>query len=733
MNRNTSLTIIALLLACIAAIVFYPADGMDADAGPASIQDLGLVDAEYIEESPTAKVEQSGRAAAGARSSNFPQWTTPPDRDHDLHGIVLGPDERPISGAAVFVTRPTRQGVSTLDLLRNKSTQAIGSTISNEDGEFRIHLEQGSLYDLEVSAEGLHSPMMKGCQAGEYVIVRLEPSSSLEGLLTSAKTGAPQAEVAVRLFRSGGKGRRHETKSDENGHYIFSGLTKGHWYLEVIPPELKPPDWEDIEVVAGDRIVRDFVLEEGASVKGRVVDAVTRLPIAHAEVSNSWVFRRTTHADGDGNFEITGLGNGQERIELHARAAGYGVKAFGEKTIHSSAEIVLDLLPAKRVIGKVVLDDGSPAAGVYVAAAGCDFSGSDQQIDWPSTTSGDDGKFEIMNVRPDIPHTLQVIKPGHGSLLFEFPPNEPELAVIDLGEINLPNAAWIAGRCHNEAGDGIVGVNLKLTGWNKDRGKFGRAVDEELGNYVGDLELTSDDLGRFRFPDLAAGSYLLSAKRGGVKQGNPKVFELVSGQGRDGVDVLISDGEIIEGKVLGPDNLPFVDAQVELRKGAGSSGDRVRASTDKNGHFEFPSIPPGSYSIHAWPPYSMPPLANNDIILPTELADVAPGQRGLVLTLGRGQIITGQVFDAAGNPANRASVKAFDPAGVELNSTHTNSKGEFTLRLSVGALVDIEASQRYSSNQHGEDGEFWTPNPDAQSVTQAGVAAGTSGLTLVLP
>ncbi|NQU50553.1 MAG: carboxypeptidase regulatory-like domain-containing protein [Planctomycetes bacterium] len=733
MNRNTSLTIIALLLACIAAIVFYPADGMDADVDPAAIVDLGLVDAEYIEESPTAKVELSGRAMDGARSSNYPHWTTPPDRDHDLHGIVLGPDERPISGAAVFVTRPTRQGVSTLDLVRNKSTQAIGSTISNEDGEFRIHLKQGSLYDLEVSAEGLHSPMMKGCQAGEYVIIRLEPSSSLEGILTSAKTGEAQMGVRVRMFRSGGKGRRHETDSDENGHYIFSGLTKGHWYLAVTPPKLKPPDWGDIEVVAGERIVRDFALEEGASVKGRVVDAVSGSPIANAEISDSWVFRRTSYSDADGNFELTGLESEQDHIELHARAAGFGVKAFGEDEVNSGTEIVLALLPAKTVIGKIVLEDGTPVSGVYVAAAGCDFSGSDQQIDWPSTTSGDDGKFEIKNVRPDIPHTLQVIKADHGSLLFEFPPNEHELTHIDLGEIILPDAAWIAGRCHNEAGDGIAGVKLKLTGWNKDRERFGRAADGDLGIYLGDFELTSDDLGRFRFPDLAAGSYVLSAKRGGIKQGNPKVFELVSGQGHDGIAVLISDGEIIEGKVLGPDNLPFVDAQVELRKGTGRSGDRVRASTDENGHFEFRSVPPGSYSIHAWPPYSMPPLANNEIILATKFADVVPGQQGLVLNLGRGQAITGQVFDASGNPVNRAWVKAFDLAGVEVESTNTNLKGEFTLRLLAGALVDVEASQRYISNQQGDDGEHWIPNPDPPSVTQAGVAAGTSGLTLVLP
>lgn len=733
MKFKSTLTIFTLLLACVAGILCYPFAGLEDDSGSVPLPTVNLADSNFTEGNPAVNVDPPEWPAAIDRSSIYPHWTTPPNRDHDLHGLVLGPDERPITGASVIVTRPTRQGVSTLDLERNQSTELIGSTFSNEDGEFRLSLQQGSFYDLEVSAGGLHSPMRKGCQAGEYVVVRLEPSSSVEGTLTSAKTGKPQARVPVRMFRRGGKGRRHETVSDEEGHYIFPGLTKGHWFLMVSPPELASPNWGNIEVVAGERMVRDFALEEGLSLSGRVVDARSGLPIANAEISDSWVFRRVCLSDTDGNFKLVGLKEIQGDLEIYARAPGYGTRAFVKKGVDPHSAIELKLIPAKTAIGRIILEDGTPVPGVYVAAPASTWIEGKQQTDWPSTSSGADGKFELKNLRPDVRHTLQVIKPGYGSLLYEFPPNEPDLAVIDLGEILLPPAGWIAGRCHNAAGDGIAGVELKLKGWNKDRSKYGRPEDKVLGNYVGKFELTTDDLGRFRFPDLSAGTYLLSATRDGILQGEPMSIELLSDKGRDGVDLLISDGEIIGGTVFGPDHLPFANARVELRKGGGWNGVDVWTRSAEDGRFEFRSIPPGTYSLQARPSYSTPPLANNGILLPAETIDVFPGQQDVQLNLGLGQVITGQVFDGSGNPVNRVTVKALDLEGAEILSTYTDSAGKFSLPLKAGAIVNIEACQHYVFEQQSDGSGFWAPKQDAPSVVQAGVLAGASKLALFLP
>lgn len=704
---------------------------------------------EFAQDSQDGLMEEPANASPNAKANTAPntdrqtwrqesgtesvQWQGPPDRSTDLHGIVLGPDGQLVAGCLLTVTRPDRQGVSTLDLTRNRSTKLIDTTFSSQNGEFRIPLKPGSLYDLEASADGLQSPMIKGCQAGERVVVRLEASSSVEGTLLSASDKQPQQGVRLRMFRPGGKGRRYETKSDADGRYLFSGLTQGKWYLEVIPDNLQPPNWEQIEAEPGTAYIKDFTLELGTTISGRVIDAVTQSPIANAEISNSWVFRRISRSDADGMFQIHGLNSSQGNIGIHARASGYGVREFQLELDSKNPILKIELLPSRIATGTIVDQNGAPIERAYVAAVGNRHGRGQQRIDWPSTFSSAEGAFEIANIRPDIPHTLQIQKAGFGSILLEFPPDEQDRQVIHLGEIALPEAGEVGGACQGEDGVGIAGVQVKLTGWNNNRSLFGRELDTQVNLYVGEVTRTTDDLGRFLFTDLADGTYALSATRDQLTQVKPLAIELGKGEQRTNLKILIPEGESIGGVVMKPDGLPFPGATVELNPDDDRGYEYAFKKTDENGRFQFNSVLPGLYRLTASPPYDQEPVGENQIYLSTEIDEVSSGQMNLTLTLSLGQTISGQVYDSHGNPAARIQVSAHSPDGARLAIASTGQDGEFTLRLSDNTIVNIEARQTHGRRTLADGSQSWVPLPTPRVATLQGVQTGTSGLVIQIP
>ncbi len=732
MTMKGKLILAATALAVITGIFLWPESSLPLSQTTESelSQAVARSDDRPVAEGPSVFREE----VTDEDSELYPHWTTPPDREFDLHGLVLGPDSQPFAGAQVVVFRPAKQGVSTLDLEWNAITVEIGSTLSNEDGEFRLRVDRGSRYDLDVSSGGLQAPLFKGSQAGDRVVIRLEPGASIEGVVTDAETGDPVEGAPVTLFRPGGVGRRFQTQTDHAGHYLVAGLTSGKWYLELNPQRLKPPDWVTLKVVLGEHLVRDFELSRGFSTHGRIIDAKTRKPIEGAEVSNNWVFRRVTKTDADGRYELSGLASIFGKFMVHARAEGYGGITKNRKQENPDTETNFALLSANTVVGTVRHENGEPANGVYVAAVASSFdTDGNQQADWQSSRSGADGRFEIRNVRPDLNHALRVMKQGHGSLIYEFPLLEHPQGRIDLGVIIIPPSGWISGTVIDESGAGVARLELELTGWNEDRGRFRKPRDKELDSYLSILKMRTDDLGRFRFNDLAKGTYTLKITRAGRQQIGPRQIAVATGQGTENIEILIPVSGVIAGAVLGPDGAPFPQANVSLRSELGSEASSTWVAVDEIGRFRFEGVTPGTYQINARPGSNWDNPSESEVLLSTRMDGVEAGQEGLSLMLRRGRTITGNVVDALGNPVPSAGVKAFDMQGRQVLFVFANPKGFFSLALPVGEVVDLEVQPPYQSSTSTSGIPIWISNSHPARVRREGVTSGASDLVLRLP
>ncbi len=151
----------------------------------------------------------------------------------------------------------------------------------------------------------------------------LEPARPVQGRVTDKQTGRPLAGILIHMIPM----RRHGgmpfyARTDADGRYGVSGHSAEHYWITVYPPadsgyiavQDKSRSWP-----AGAKFLeRDFALDKGRIVHGRVIDAETKRAIAGAAVCyqpqrknpnnrEGFEHRSTILTDNEGRFAITTL------------------------------------------------------------------------------------------------------------------------------------------------------------------------------------------------------------------------------------------------------------------------------------------------------------------------------------------------------------------------------------------------------------------------------------------
>jgi hypothetical protein len=142
----------------------------------------------------------------------------------------------------------------------------------------------------------------------------------------------------------------------------------------------------------------------------------------------------------------------------------------------------------------------------------------------------------------------------------------------------------------------------------------------------------------------------------------------------------------LEGHVIDEEKAPVEGARVFATSVEG--GPRIEVVTDRRGRFLFSSVPVGRYRIQAEKlGYVVNPLTAGVVTTLTKPVG------GLVLTLYKAGIITGQVYDQGGNPVPRVIVQALrktsatGSAGSQGPPPLTDDRGEFRVMVMAGEYV----------------------------------------------
>ena len=349
---------------------------------------------------------------------------------------------------------------------------------------------------------------------------------------------------------------------------------------------------------------------------------------------------------------------------------------------------------------------GEPVAGAYVAAVG--LRDTPQLLDLREGRSDLAGEFRLDALRTDLPHTLMVLQHGFGRTLLDFDPG-----LGDVGEIVLPRGRRVEGRVLDAADRPRVGVLVTLDGANRDRDRVrpdaprtAALVDGETILYAAAAQLRygstdtrhTDDLGRFRFRDLAPGIYEIRAEIDGASVTQKlKVKSDVTG-----VELRFDGSRAFRVRVVDGAGRPLEGAyiHVDLKRGS-----RMQ-QTGADGRASF-KLPPETKKLQVAAVLEDRPRVGSGHYRSHRLAD-----GDMEIVLAPSAPVTGRLLDPDGEPLEQAMLRYGDEWVV------TGPDGEFSVDVTEGGRIDLLFNGR---TQKG-----WSP----WRVGLDGVTAGTNGLVL---
>jgi len=289
---------------------------------------------------------------------------------------------------------------------------------------------------------------------------RLKENATVCGYVMDNITGTGIANARVRVDNHYGYEKYNTT--DENGSYIIETIAD-HFWMDSTATRYKKAETE-FDIADGQtavvNITNDPIMafnmtleelsiinesietlppgelpKEVSTVKGYVVDAVTRLPIANASVTvrNEYGFVRSTTTDEHGYFEVNIISG---RADVGVRISGYASNTT-TVVIASVHTVNPALSPANSIVHGYIYDNtsGAPVSSAYIRASSTGYSNYMR-----SNASG------YYTVKTIAGHTkMDISKEGYFSKSTEFNISYGESRAMDMQIEPIPPVSTISG------------------------------------------------------------------------------------------------------------------------------------------------------------------------------------------------------------------------------------------------------------------------------------------------
>lgn len=502
-----------------------------------------------------------------------------------LRGRVVSRRGEPIAGATVSAWLQSPDGRNALGFGDRGDRGSDATAITSADGAFRLNdLRAGAGFDLTVTRKGYAEKLVPGVRAPAQQVLEIviEEAARISGrVLDADRRPLENAVVAVEPQASLGPGSGSFLggpepaggRTDGSGEFALDDVPPGPLRLRVVAEGWKPKELEDLEVGPGESI-RDLeiVLERGAAVAGRVLDAQGR-PAGEAFLAILDPGVRTNisaRADGDGRYRLEGVEPGLRQVEVRWRD-----RRLTRELEVAPGENALDLRFERgtQVSGRVIDSAGSPVAGAQVALVA---PGAGPMGMAASTETGADGAFRLADVL-DGSYRLRAEAQGYARSVSDQTVEVTGAPVSGL-EVQLSSGATLRGR--------LIGLEAK----------------EAAGAQVSALLRTKGLLtaglvrpdGSYEIPGLVPGRWLVTAVAGGSGRTAEAPIEIAGGATEELLDLELKGGLRLTGTVLRAGQ-PVAGIHVSVRPLEAESG--AMAATDHEGRFELTGLDPGPYKV----------------------------------------------------------------------------------------------------------------------------------------
>lgn len=598
------------------------------------------------------------------------------DRELDLFGRVTDEAGVPVAGASVATERfPWRSvGIWSKHYV---DAEAGPSTRTAKDGTFAVRLARGDRFDLRVSATGFGEVVRTDCPAGERVEVVLRRGATLD-VTTVDESGAPVPGVRVELRRDQRRFApyREERKAvtDAAGHAALDGLLPGPVAVSFLHPTLGEPKRETRTMPAAGTLAIRVTMRAGRTITGRVTDAATGSPIAGARVDN-WNFQREVTTDADGRYTLRGW-TSHESMPVAAKAEGY-CSAYRDSAGGDVVDFALP--PGDRVTGRLVDEHGAPVANAIVGAYGSapQSRGSQPQrpTDSDAMRTADDGRFELGGLSRDLPHTLAAVAPGRARTLVAFDRHFWTGAVIDLGDVEMKPARSVEGVVVDLEGKPLADATVRLAANGVERGQPGAFLFSQTRR--------TDDLGRFRFADLAAGTYGATVSAMGAPRGPPARIDLPDDEDVRGLHLTLAGGGSVTLLVVDETGAPAEGVTVYADVNEDSKNDGLLAvAAGPDGRATFRGLRAVATKFN---------VGRDDGRHVTWVGPVVPEGQEIRVVAPREAVVEGTTADADGRPLASYVTATLRRDGSAAGSAASDETGRFAIKVPVGEIVDLWA------------------------------------------
>ncbi|MCK6449058.1 MAG: sigma-70 family RNA polymerase sigma factor [Planctomycetes bacterium] len=677
--------------------------------------------------SETLAVADSADATSSRRAHTLPAG--PPRRAWT--GRVEDDGGRPIANARVELEAPARARFGRFDPPVDVESTKLGAAVTDALGRFRLRATIEGQVELRVAANefvtttvplGTHAPHAAGVEspgaalaraeraggesagaevagaevagaevAGAEVIVRLERATKLRGRVVHAESGAVHGGIAVYTSVRGGRAdssaTEHGTFTQDDGSWSLASAPSGRIVVFAYDAACGAHASVELEIGPGDTGACELLLEPAARIRGLVLDATTGRPAESVHVGIEGHPRSFGTTDRTGSFELAAV-RALERVVLRAGGAGFATQRFVVDPLpRAGAELALELVPGRSAHGTIVDVDGSPLAGVFVAAVADEWHGGEHRHDRVVGRTDSSGRFVLRGLRRDLAHTLLAAHAGRAAFETEFPSTERELDDVDLGVVQLARGGSAVGRVVDEYGAPRAAVELVCFRLGP-RGTTSRDVSPSLfaaGRVFSRTE--SDASGRFEFQDLPEGAWLLALGADAARERVTVEFDLAADE-RWQRELVAARGLSVVGRVLDASGAPVEDAAI-VATSAGKSRDARGAHSRSDGSFEIVGLVSGEHTLVVTPPAGR-------ALVPARSVARAPAD-DVEFRLAETVALGGRVVGADGAPLAFARIAGQDELGFPLATTWADRDGTFVLRVPPGRGLELAAFETHDT------------------------------------
>jgi RHS repeat-associated protein len=619
-------------------------------------------------------------------------------------------------------------------------------TYSNAQGEYSFTGLAATEYKIEFSSynsnyltqyydgkASLSEASTVAVAAGETksgIDAAMQTGGQIAGTVTNASSKLPASGATVTAYTTA-FAYVGSTTTNAKGEYTLPRLPTGTYKVAFSATNQnlvseyynqKPYSNEatNVEVTAGATAVGiDAAMQLGGEVRGKVVDATTKAPLANVNVNlagNTTAFGYTNAA---GEYDVKALSPGSYTATFFA--TGYEVQYYSGKTkLEEATPVVVVAGTSTENINASMQSLGSIAGTVTDAATHSGVSGVEVCADrepeayGPCTTTGTGGKYTVTGLGAG---TYKVAFYPGGEYLQEYYDGKESFSEATAVTVGKEPVTGIDAAL--QVGGHVKGKVTSQTG-GQPLAEIEVCADPISGSGYGSCSTTASD-GTYDIGGLATGSYRVQfVPEEGTEASNylsqyydnkPKYSEadavaVTAGAATEEIDAALTDGGQIKGTItsLGS-RTPLAHAGACAYA---PEGEAYRCGyTNSEGEYTITGLPSGKYVVYFYPTegeYTYQYYKEATSEAEATLVDVSIGAttEGIDGQLRASGHITGTVTSAAtAKSLSGIEVCALSSEEVSQSCTSSGANGEYALAVGSGMhKVEFRSSSQSYETQY---------------------------------